>query len=83
MKFWNVDQILDGVLHASASTYIFSFLGVAALFAFGFGISAWFTPERDKSSEVEKTPITTRPNEVAGKNEPINQNTTANDLHAD
>jgi hypothetical protein len=71
MSSWNLEKIVDGILQASVATYVFSFLGVIALFAFGIGISVWLTPKKDCPSEALKWPVTPPQKEVAGKKEPI------------
>jgi hypothetical protein len=57
MNFRNVNQIVDGILNASMTTYVFSFLAVAALFGLGLAVSVWRTPKKeDSQNEALKWP---------------------------
>jgi hypothetical protein len=51
MNWMNANEIIDGVLRASATTYVVSFLAVLLLFAFGWGLSIWLAPEKDSPSD--------------------------------
>ncbi len=47
MNVFNVDQFLDGLAEAGIGTWILAFLGVTALFAFGFVLAVKFTPKKE------------------------------------
>jgi hypothetical protein len=56
MNSWDINQIIDGVLHASPMTYLIAFLSVAALFVFGYAVSVWLAPKNDSADDALQWP---------------------------